>query len=247
MTYLLSNIARSCIQDHTINILYVPSMSVVDSIINSLPSINTIAPGQYWVNDIQAIVYGDTNSPLKYQDLLLKYHCKIIRLINDNQQNNDNNIYNLVLNINQFSIKTNSIKNKKLLYILDNDHSKATMILEYLNSLQINFTVFQPSEFIGIDIHHLANILAEFQFVLNNTNIENLIMPTCCGVVPITFVKDFVDQNDSIQLVDQNNFMNIITNKPKCVDDNIHDNSQVLLKDIGLHIKHLITHNQFIL
>lgn len=251
MTYFLSNIAKSCISTkNRPNILYIPSISVIDSIVSSLTDINLLNMEDYWINNIDAMIYNPKHTSIDEKDLLWKYHFKIIKITTEDKQEKqeDNNIYWLDININQILIEQQYTDNKKLLlYILDNDHLKATMTLEYLNSLQIDFTVFKPNEFIDINLVELNKIISQFKFVLNNTSIENLILVDKIGSVPLTFMQEFAQQNSSIQLVDQNNFQDKLSNIFSEKSNKIIDNTEQMLGYLNRNILDTIYKIPFIL
>lgn len=250
MTYLLSNIAKSCVlTENRRNILYLPDMSVVDSIITSLSNFNILTPDNYWINNIDAMIYSYSNTSINDTDILLKYHFKIIKIITDTATTVQNNIYNLNLDINKFSIRPPGIDDTKLLlYILDTNPSQSTMVLEYLNSLQINFTVFKPAEFININIIKLIEILSQFKFVLNNSNIDNLILAKKICPTPITFVKEFASKDTDIKLVNENNFKDIISDSENCEAQSSNiDNTRQKLVELNENIMNFIYETPFIL
>lgn len=250
MTYLLSNIAKSCIAQKNIpNILYLPSMSIVDTLISSLPDINILNTKNYWMNNIDAIIYNPRHASINEQDLLWQYHFKIIKISTDHDQEQlDYNIRNLYINVDQIIVEQQPIKNKKLLlYILDTDNFKATMTLEYLNSLQINFTVLKPTELIGLKLIELNKIISEFQFVVNNTSIENLILVDKIGPTPITFMPELASKNNCIKLVNHNNFEHTLYSTSEHQQVGRGSNIDEILNDLSLTITNLIYQTPFIL
>lgn len=232
MIYPLSNIARACIIDRPqSNILYFANKSAIDSVINSLPNINIITPKTYWISDIQAIVYYPDSTTIDEDKILLQYHRPILKIA-DCVQDNTNNNY-IFIDFDKIDIIKNQNKDKKLLlYILDNDQSKATIGLEYLNSLQINYTVFDPSQFINIGLFDLQRMLSEFRFVLNNTNINNLILANSSGATPITFMPDLVARDSRLNLVDENNFIDTISSPTKTQYQKTTGQTELMLADI---------------
>lgn len=256
MSYKLSNIARSCLSlnGSIPNIVYFPNRSIVDSLINNIASIRTITPSQYWSNDIQAIMYNieDANS-YDNQELIKYYHSPIIQLSDNENSTQNPNIYNVSYGLSQYlnqeNIKPLSEKKDKILaYILDTDTSKPDMIVDFLKSTGIEFSIIDSNQFIDSDPVQIGQVLSGFKIVLNNTSLSNLIFSYLVGSTPVTFRRDLVESSKGItKLVTDIDFVRVVSDLVSKTNDTRITPDQI--QQISLSISHSLTQltNNFVI
>lgn len=198
--YKLSSIARNSLRDAAKNkkfrALYYPCLSVVDSIINSIPDL-IILPE----NDISKLGFdiilscGDTSSQITNRSI--EYHRPVINIsIFDKKINIDEKENIHIIDITEDKIRSlfprpkisiNRDNKIDLLYIRDKDPGTSSMINRFLSVKNISFKTINPEDFMLIDINNLMDIFSRYRTIITNTNTIDLYAAAISGANAITF------------------------------------------------------------